>query len=85
MILSLSNEDMSAINWVGYRYCWSNALLDIPVSEGDNSLSPEQVEVLREAFDADAEGGHPYFPCLAPGSELSRKLANLYHGESDDG
>jgi hypothetical protein len=70
--LSLTAEDMDAIAFVGHRYFWSDALSAL--SEGDNHLSEAEAWAFAEAFEADTEGGHQYFPMLDPNSDLANKL-----------
>ena len=73
--LRLSHEDTLTIAFVGYRYCWSDALLQFGPEE-DYELSDEELEDLILEFEKDTEGGHAYFPMLGP-SDLMDKLVKL--------
>lgn len=75
--LHLTETEMNDIAFVGYRYCWSNALLDHCI-EGENEIPEHIAWELREAFEADTEGGHSFFPMLDSRSELCEKLVTLY-------
>ena len=75
-ILNLTPEEMDTLYWVGRRYCWSSALLDI-VSEGENKIPEHIAWQLDIAFVADTEGGHSFFPCLDPLSNLFDKLVRF--------
>lgn len=70
--LTLTDEDIKTIAFVGGRYEWSKALLRLDV--GENILSELEAWLIREAFDSDTEGGHGYFPMLDGRSELASKL-----------
>ena len=85
-ILSITDKDLDTIHWVGDRYCWSSVLGKYCFEEGDVELTQEDVDEIIEDFKRDTEGGHDFFPCLAPGSDLSRKLSNLviWSEERDD-
>ena len=76
--LELTEGDRSAINFVGGRYEWSDALRRL-VPEGDEGETVYQVPEhiaweLRDAFEADTEGGHSFFPMLDQRSTLAEKL-----------
>lgn len=73
--LTLTAEDLSAIAWVGNRYGWSEALSSM--GEGENELAEHEAWEILSAFEADTEGGHQFFPCLNPESELAGKLFAL--------
>ena len=80
--LTLTEQDMKTVDFVGERYNWSEALQGIyrrcettTGHDGDTYLIPEhEAWVLRDAFDADTEGGHCMFPMLDGSSDLARKL-----------
>ena len=74
--LTLTDNDVNTIAFVGYRYEWSNALLEYDV--GDNEIIGWKAWAIRNAIDDDMEGGHNAFPMLDPRSELAAKLATLY-------
>ncbi len=71
--LTLTDDDMRAICFAGGRYEWSRALL-FYLDTGENEIAEPMAWEIAEAFDADTEGGHSYFPLLAPDSELYAKL-----------
>ena len=75
--LKLTEEDWQAIRWVGGRYCWSEALLRLGATQEDEcsqAYTESEAWELIEAFDADTEGGHSYFPCLDPLCDLYSRL-----------
>lgn len=74
--LTLTAEDVEAIAHVGRRYSWSAALLSL--AEGQNEIPEHEAWEIREAFEADMEGGHSPFPMLLPESELHAKLLRLW-------
>jgi hypothetical protein len=78
LTLNFSKEDIATINWVGYRYNWSEELQKHVSEPGPVEFTEEEVSELSAAFDRDTEGGHDFFPCLRPGSELASKLQTLY-------
>lgn len=73
--LALTSEDIDTIGFVGGRYAWSEALGSM--GEGDNPLAEHEAWALQEAFEADTEGGHSFFPMLSHESELAGKLFAL--------
>lgn len=75
--LTLSEEDIEAITFVGYRYCWADALRHLEV--GDNHLAEHEAWEIKEAFETDTEGGHSPFPMLDPRSELAAKLVDFWN------
>lgn len=75
--LALTADDLATIAHVGNRYCWSSALLGL--DEGDNILAEHEAWKIKEAFDADMEGGHDMWPMLDGRSELADKLATFYN------
>ena len=73
--LELTQEDISTIAFVGYRYGWSESLSDL--GEGTNELAEHEAWELLSAFESDTEGGHSFFPMLSHDSELAGKLFEL--------
>ena len=74
--LSLSEDDVHTIYFVGGRYCWSSALRKY--GKGKHKISRKEAkEVVKEIL-KDGEGGHDLFPMLAGGS-LMGKLTNFIH------
>ena len=74
--LTLTDDDIETIAFVGYRYCWSNALRHMET--GENAIPEHEAWEISEAFYADTEGGHSMFPMLNPRCELYDKLINFY-------
>lgn len=74
--LTLTQEDVDTIAFVGYRYCWSDALAALAV--GVNKIPEHEAWKIRDAFDRDTEGGHSFFPMLAPDCELYAKLIRFW-------
>lgn len=75
--LELTHADVEAIAMVGNRYHWSAALEQL-TGPGINELAEHEAWQLRDAFEADMEGGHSPFPLLNPDSLLSAKLYRLW-------
>ena len=75
--LSITDEDLNAIHWVGDRYCWASVLGKYCFEEGNVELTQSDVDEIIEDFKRDTEGGHNFFPCLALGSDLRTKLSSL--------
>lgn len=73
--LTLTEEEVSTIAFVGGRYSWSLALLALDV--GDNALHEYEAWQIRDAFEADTEGGHAMFPMLDHRSTLCEKLSKF--------
>lgn len=75
-------QDMVSIRWVGDRYAWSGALMDLYClrDEEDHHVTEPQAWALIEAFEEDMEGGHSPFPCLAPDCPLYAKLMTFWEG-----
>lgn len=72
--LTLTEQDFDAIDFARGRYCWADALwLLLP---GPNHLEEHEALEIADAFesDTDTEGGHSYFPCLDPQSDLASRL-----------
>ena len=76
--LTLTEQDIETICFVSSRYCWSDTLQSLGVSEGENTLTEPEAWELYEAIEADMEGGHDVFPMLDPGSDLASKLAAFH-------
>jgi len=70
-ILTLTQDDVDAIGFVGDRYAWAEALR--AMEPGENRVAEHEAWEIAEAFEADTEGGHSPFPLLGP-SELRDKL-----------
>jgi hypothetical protein len=76
--LDLSEVDCRAINFVGFRYFWSDMLIELGCSEpGCHILAEHEAWELSEAVEADTIGGHDRFPMLRAESALYRKLSDL--------
>lgn len=71
-VLHLTQEDVSAIHFVGHRYAWSESLSSY--GEGENNIPEHEAWALLEAFKEDTEGGHSFFPMLSHSSNLAGKL-----------
>lgn len=71
--LELTESEIDTINFVGGRYCWSEALRRL-CHEGLNELPEHVAWELLEAFNCDCEGGHNFFPMLDHWSDLAAKL-----------
>ena len=74
--LTLTEEDVDTIAFVGGRYGWSDALDTYDV--GDNDIPEHEAWEIRDAIDSDMEGGHNAFPMLDTRSELAGKLTDFY-------
>ena len=68
----LSQEDVETIAFVGFRYCWSDALSGL--EPGENELTEPEAWRIATAFESDTEGGHLPFPMLDPRSALYKRL-----------
>ena len=76
--LHLTADDCRVIAFIGRRYQWSKAIEDVTgLCAGRHRLSEPEAWILREAVEADTEGGHIVFPMLNPHSKLSVKLIEL--------
>jgi hypothetical protein len=73
--LTLTKDDIKAIDWAGGRYHWSTALFHL--DEGINELAEHEAWEIVEACERDTEGGHSYFPCLSSDSNLAAELYRL--------
>lgn len=61
--LILTEADVKTIRHIGWTaYSWSAALYGFEA--GEHVIPEHEAWELREAFEADTEGGHAYFPCL---------------------
>ena len=79
--LTLDEQDLETISFVGNRYCWSERLSRIAyfgedLENGSTLYTfPENVAwEIKADFEADTEGGHSFFPMLDHRSDLARKL-----------
>lgn len=75
LTLELTEDDVRAIDFAGYRYGWSEALAWCEV--GENEIDPHKGARILDGFGQDIEGGHSLFPLLDPRSDLAVKLAHL--------
>lgn len=76
--IHFTEEDLNAIVWVGDRYSWATELGKFVFQEGYVVFSDADISQLVEAFEDDTVGGHRMFPCINPGSDLSKKMGKLY-------
>ena len=76
--LNLTEDEMDAVAFVGGRYEWSRALLFHLDDSGYAELTEPEAWEIRDAFEADTEGGHSPFPLLAPDCALYQKLNRLW-------
>ena len=74
--LTLTDDDVSTIAFVGGRYCWSEALQNLKA--GENEISEPEAWAIRDAFEMDCEGCHSPFPMLDGRSQLAEKLFTLW-------
>lgn len=77
-VLTLDKSEIRTCEFVGGRYGWPS-ILDY-LEDGDRTIRLSKDDAYEWALNAsgDAEGGHNLFPMLAPGSDLYRKLSDLY-------
>lgn len=75
-LLTLTDEDVDAIAFVGDRYAWSDALRGL--EPGENHLTEPEAWTIKEAFESDMEGGHSPFPMLDSESLLYEKLTTFW-------
>lgn len=69
--LTLTQDDMDTINFVGHRYGWSDlAMLEV----GTNEIEEHELWEWKDAVEND----DAMFTLLNPNSELFEKLFNLY-------
>lgn len=77
-ILTIDTDGADAIAFSGYRYQWSATLESLGyATEGTHEIPEHEAWELSEAFEADTEGGHSYFPLLAHDSTLAENLFSL--------
>ncbi len=77
--IQLDNNSINAINFVGYRYMWSDILSTYePTVNDDGSMQIELSEadafILHDAILNDDSG---FLPCLSPNSLLYQELYNF--------
>jgi hypothetical protein len=84
LTINLTEEDFSALLWVGGRYCWSNIMLQFVSGPGEVTFDEQDLIEIRAEMEKDTEGGHRLFPCLAPGSSLSSKMYEVYTTKEED-
>lgn len=83
--LTLTQEDIDSISFVGDRYCWSDWLnkktTDLNEGEEETILKLQEHEAweFNEEVHKDMEGNHSPFPMLDPGSMLYEKLVDLIY------
>jgi hypothetical protein len=70
--LTLSEQDIATIAFVGNRYSWSDALYQYEA--GVNEVPEHEAWEINEAFHDDTIGGHSMFPMLDHTSDLCQKL-----------
>ena len=76
--LTLTEEDMNTILFVGNRYSWSKVLSNLAV--GENFMDSWVATRIGRAFNEDMEGNHSMFPMLNLRSSLAIKLREFYEG-----
>ncbi len=76
--LNLTENDLDAIYFAGYRYGWSNTLISLGIEVGNNKFLASQMWEWRDAIIEDTEGNHGIFPLLDSRSELFQKLLKLW-------
>ena len=77
--LTLTEQDVETICFVGDRYGWSQSMLDYGIEEGDNTISEPDAWTIQNAIESDMDGGHQPFPMLDGNSELWVKLCNFWN------
>lgn len=75
--LTLTESDLKAAHFVGDSYAWSAALIRL-CDVGENNVAEHDAWSLRDAFEADMEGGHSAFPMLDHRCELAEKLFSFW-------
>ena len=79
--LEIDADGADAIQFSGDRYGWSDALQRLGYAhEGTHEVPEHEAWEIREAIEADMEGGHNAFPLLASGSALASALTDFYCG-----
>lgn len=67
--LYLSAPELEALQWIGNRYSWSDALLMLTSEEEDGTIMACGTESdwweVREAVEMDTIGGHSPYPCAS--------------------
>jgi len=74
--IKLTEADMEAANFVGYRYFWSD-WMSTNLTVGANNLSEAEAWEFSDAIEKDAEGGHSLFPMLSRNSDLYQTLCKF--------
>lgn len=74
--ITLSEEDVGTIAFVGNRYAWSDALASLEA--GENLLTEPEAWEIAQAFEADTEGRHSPFPMLDGRSALAEELYRFW-------
>ena len=69
-VLTLTRDDIRAIDWSGFRYGWSDYLQCRHVTIGENRFTESESWAFADAVDNDGAR----FPCLDPNSDLAVKL-----------
>lgn len=77
--LTITEADYKDICFVGNRYCWSDTLLDYVNGPGEIEFDEGDAWEIKEAFEADTEGDHQFFPMLNGVSSLALKLMKFYN------
>lgn len=70
--LTLTQGEIDAIDFAGYRYGWSSCLQNIGVVEGDNDIAEHEAWELQAYIEEDTEEGRTCIPLAAP--EFASKL-----------
>jgi len=76
--LTLTENDIETIFFVGNRYGWSKSLLDIGINEGENLIRESDAWKVKDGIDDDMEGNHSAFPMLDSRSDLAEKLVKFW-------
>lgn len=74
--LTLTEADIQTIAFVGNCYAWSDSIRALEV--GVNELTEAEAWTIRDAIEADMEGGHSPFPMLDHRSHLCEKLTAFW-------
>ena len=75
-LLTLTEQDIATIAFVGGRYGWSDALRTLEA--GDNVLTESEAWAIRDGIEEDMIGAHNAYPMLHSDSTLLDKLHTLY-------
>ena len=73
--LTIDEDGMRAIDFWDGRNEWASVLR--PLSEGANRLTEHEAWKIKEALEADTEGGHSMLPGLEPSSALHAELTRF--------